>query len=665
MSDVQTNWILKLVDVISAPMKSAMGTTDDMKNVVERTSDALDTMGASARKAAEEALDRHKALSDMVDHEKTRLKGLYEWLNKNADDSYAQEVKFEIDKATENIKRYEGKLAGLEAQLEEIERNPDPNKTKNNWSAIVLGANQAWEVVQKVVDSLSFATDITDLSTNLQRMTDLTGNELDELTAKVHNVSKVYGEDSMDIARAANATSKQMGISYDEALSLIEQGFQKGANLNGDMLDQLKEYAPHMKQAGLSAAEGIALMAKAGKDGILSDKSLDAIKEANLSLREMGQAQVDALQGIGIEVEDLAGKTTWEAVQMISKAMDGATTQAKQLVLADIFKGAGEDAGLGFISGLNNVDLDINNIQSVQEAGEGIKGWLADMESWFADSFGNIAVYGKEFGGVAQLIAGMIPIVQGLTKVTWLQNIATKAATISQTLLNAAFVSSPLGWVALALGAVTAAVVYAWNKFEGFRGVVYGLWETFKQVFSNIKGLFSAVFSPIAETIAAINKGDWAGAAKAAYKLNPISTAKRTYDYIKGGGLTKGVGDAYNRGYGKGVQSFKDDKKPDAATNNGGFPFMPAGATADDGFATLDGIDNSNSGSKKKSRAGSGNSSKDLVIEGTKGGNTITQNLTVNNYFSGIKDKLDVQKIAAEVVQTINANLRDGLIQYG
>ena len=45
-----------------------------------------------------------------------------------------------------------------------------------------------------------------------------------------------------------------------------------------------------------------------------------------------------------------------------------------------------------------------------------------------------------------------------------------------------------------------------------------------------------------------MQNGDWGGAAKAALKLNPVSTAARTFDYISDGGLTKGISDAYNRG---------------------------------------------------------------------------------------------------------------------
>lgn len=87
---------------------------------------------------------------------------------------------------------------------------------------------------------------------------------------------------------------------------------------------------------------------------------------------------------------------------------------------------------------------------------------------------------------------------------------ATWLWTAAQWALNAAFIASPLGWIVIAIGAVVAVVVACWNKFEGFRRVIYGCWETvkefgrvlldaivapFKQVLKGIGGVCSALLS--------------------------------------------------------------------------------------------------------------------------------------------------------------------------
>ena len=67
---------------------------------------------------------------------------------------------------------------------------------------------------------------------------------------------------------------------------------------------------------------------------------------------------------------------------------------------------------------------------------------------------------------------------------------ATIAATVAQWKLNAALIANPVGLVIIAVAALTAAVVIAWNKSETFRGVILGLWNTLKVVGNFIYEVF-------------------------------------------------------------------------------------------------------------------------------------------------------------------------------
>ena len=309
--------------------------------------------------------------------------------------------------------------------------------------------NQTSELFEKLNEKLDFTKDISNTKTALGQM----GVEnIDEMAAKVHKLGKVWKQNDDDIIKSANALTKQLGGSFDSNINILQQGFEKGANLNGDMIDQFKEYAPQIKELGLSASDMMVIMAKAGKDGIFSDKAIDSIKEANLSLKEMGPAQLDALKGIGIGVKDLAGKTSFEAVRMISTAMQGANAQAKQLALTDIFKGAGEDAGMGFILGLGSMDLDPSHLANFKQADEGIKGWISGIESAVADKVGGMMPYLSGIGTAALGISSVIGLIKTLTEVQWLSNLAAAA--------------SPYGWVALAIGAIIAVIVVAINYFD-------------------------------------------------------------------------------------------------------------------------------------------------------------------------------------------------------
>lgn len=679
-TNAQTNWVLGLVEKITGPMKSVMKSTTQTEDAVDKLSASYDKLSDTGKKTATKLIKDHKELAEFIAHTERRIQQNTDAL-KAWDNTHPMRKKLELDveESIKDLKEYKQWLTEIEREMGEVGKEQTTSKLKRNWGDVALAANQAWEVTQKVFDSMRGVADIRDLETSIQRMTDITGNALSAITAKTNNLAKVYREDANSIALAANSTSKQMGISYDAALSLIEKGFQRGANLNHDMLDQLREYGPQMKAAGIDASQGLAIMAKAAKEGVFSDKALDAIKEANLSLREMGQPQVDALKAVGIEVKELAGKTSFEAVQMIAKAMDGATVQAKQKVIADIFRGAGEDAGLSFIMGLGGAIPSLDSLPAVQEAGAGLKGWFADLESTVASGFGNIAVWGQQFGGVAQIVSAAIPVIQTLTKATWFQNAATKAMAVTQGVFNAVLNMSPLGWIATAIGAVTLAVKYCWDNFESFRGFLFSFWETFKTIFNNVKGLFLAVFAPIGDAISAVQEGRWGDAAQAVLQLNPISTAKRTYDYIADGGLTKGVSKAAASGYLKGVQSFRDDNKPKVeppavpGTPAGAMPVLdgkiaPAPGGGGSSKKSSLGLDIVGGGGFGSSSSSSGSSTSLGSITGTGGaisGKTV--HVTQHNHFNlpSIASNMDVRKVAEQILQYINQGFKDAEVSVG
>lgn len=58
-----------------------------------------------------------------------------------------------------------------------------------------------------------------------------------------------------------------------------------------------------------------------------------------------------------------------------------------------------------------------------------------------------------------------------------------------------------LGWIAIAVAAVTAAVMYLWENCRKFREIIYGIWEVCKAVFRKIgtivTGLWTGVIKPV------------------------------------------------------------------------------------------------------------------------------------------------------------------------
>ncbi len=543
MSQEKTTWIFELIDDITKPIKDVLASTRDLDENLKKNTGGVDGLG------------------DSINDLRSKLDGY-----KSSRDSAFR---------TDHIRKYNLLIEKTEEKLEALENLP-PKSHQKNWEDIALGINQTMEVVDKVSNALSFTTEINKLRTDMQRLTGFTGDALDDITSKAYQLGEVFGDDAAQVARAANAMTDQLGGTFESNLALIQQGYEKGANLNGDMLDQLREYAPQLKEAGLNASEGLAIMAQAAEKGVYSDKALDSLKEANLSLREMGAAQQTALQGIGIDATDLADKTVFEQIKLISAKMQGASTQARQLIFADIFKGAGEDAGAGFIEGLASMDLDINKIPSVQESGQGIKEFAAGAKAMFVNAFGGFTEYLAPLSQLGVGLASTIQLMNGLRKSTMLQSFLTKIITpltkgwaIATKLLGGAFrfAMGPVGWIITGIGLVAAGVMYAWENFETFRGAIFGIWEAVKQVFSNIAKFIGKMLKPFFDAIELLKKGSLMEAAGQIGKgiLNMATAPLQFVWSAATGEMTEGVAEAGKEGWEKGIEHHRKEKAAEEA----------------------------------------------------------------------------------------------------
>lgn len=166
-------------------------------------------------------------------------------------------------------------------------------------------------------------------------------------------------------------------------------------------------------------------------------------------------------------------------------------------------------------------------------------------------------------------------VIGGIKKVLDIaQTAATAGLTAAQWALNAAFMASPIGWVALAIGAVIGAVTYCWQKFEGFRMVILGVWEVvkefgrtlldsivkpFKQVLSGIGGVCSAIVSLLKgnfKEAASLAKEGFTDIGEGVLGANPVSVA---YNTLQGGNYSA----AWEKGKQAGRDSWTSSMQPD------------------------------------------------------------------------------------------------------
>lgn len=216
---------------------------------------------------------------------------------------------------------------------------------------IIAGVDLVSEGLQVVRD---LSKEIIQLQGRVSQVTDLQGEELVKASSQVKALADTFNKDVDEIIIAANSAAKGFGTSFGEALSAIETGLLSGADVNGELLDNFREYPAVLNNAGISLEEFVKLSNQQVEGGTYNDKLLDTIKETDLALKELTATQQKALEPLGSEFVDKLSEgirtgaiTSVEAILLIREQSEklGLDLQQTQTITADVFKGAGEDAG--------------------------------------------------------------------------------------------------------------------------------------------------------------------------------------------------------------------------------------------------------------------------------------------------------------------------------
>ena len=256
-----------------------------------------------------------------------------------------------------------GAIGGIQNGFANLSKSSGALTTGLGGIGIALTAFQA---ISEIVGSLIEAARATkELSAQVTNFTQITGDELEAVVATSQAIAVTYGKNVDDIVVAANSASKALGISFAQALDVVEIGFRKGADAQGQFLDGLKEYSVQFRDAGLSAEDFLRVSIASANEGIFSDKGLDAVKEFGLRIQEQTKGSKDALtNAFGEEFtsqlfENInnGSVTSGQAFGLVTDKITetGVAGSQLQTVIADVFGGPGEDIGKDFLITLGDV----------------------------------------------------------------------------------------------------------------------------------------------------------------------------------------------------------------------------------------------------------------------------------------------------------------------
>lgn len=356
----------------------------------------------------------------------------------------------------------------------------------------------------------------------------VTGDSLESIRNDIQATADTYGKDYKETLEAVDVLTSQYGYDTKEALQIINDGFQSGADLNGDMIAKIKQYAPAFHDASIGGKELVGVIQQT-RSGIFSDSGMDLIQMASKKIREMSSKTAGSLDAIGISSKKVqkdleSGATsTFDVIKMVSTKLKEIpqNSQAVGNVLKDVFGKQGANAGLKMIEQLDTMNIDLNKLKETtgeygkkvneqREANEELNGVMSAMFDMSQKGFGSMLANAKLFvtRGIISMLKGIInltnkiidlynesAVFRGLLQliIALIKSFGSITRGVFNVIIDAAKMAGRAmkGLAQIVEGLVT----FSWSKIkEGFATAITGNFtKTLNEGFSDIKKTGSSV----------------------------------------------------------------------------------------------------------------------------------------------------------------------------
>jgi len=325
--------------------------------------------------------------------------------------SWLKEINDQAGKSVKGIAKFKSSLSsteltakslsnsvkGLDLSLQKIEAYESLEielKTKEPDESVYAKMAKNISAVTKVAGELNKVFDFTKTYDKLKDSTkDFVvkhNADLNKVTKDLYRMENVYGDSGESIAAVANSLSKDLGGSFQENLTVIEDGYKRGGNAGGLMLSQLKAFAPQIKSAGYTASEGIALIAQATKKGINPGEMLAGLTKVSSAISGFSDEQVRALKEIGVASSDFQGLSGLDAVKLVNQNLGGKTAEAKNELLQSIFGVKSSEAQALMAEGVSGLSVDLGKMPVKGGFMTSFKTYLAEVKTVISENFGSI-----------------------------------------------------------------------------------------------------------------------------------------------------------------------------------------------------------------------------------------------------------------------------------
>ncbi|MEG2717768.1 MAG: tape measure protein, partial [Eubacterium sp.] len=321
-----------------------------------------------------------------------------------------------------------------------------------------INAEDSTKSIKKLSDGIDgLPTTLDDVVSSAQRITSITGNI----------------EKSTDATIALNNAFLASGSSTEDASRGMQQYIQMLSRGKVDMesWQTLQETMPVALQ---KVAESFGLVGESAQTDLY-----DKLKEGEITFAEFQDKLIELGTGTGMLAE--LARVNSEGIATSFQNLKTAVVKGLEGILQKV------NDTLRSLTGKNIADY--------------INGFKTQLNAFF-DTVGNLAASSipyilnflktleKIAPIAASVLSGIIAYKSAMTIVSiigkvasafsFFANVLGSIGSISGLFAGITAVIGPIGWIALAIGAVTSALVYFWNTNEDFRNFVISAWDNIK-----------------------------------------------------------------------------------------------------------------------------------------------------------------------------------------
>ena len=494
--------LAKAQDYVGEQSKLAAAQVDLLKQALARTEQEFGSTSTEAIQMKTKLADAETAMAELGNEAKQVDTTNLDDIGKKIDTGNLMEAADAIGELGEKVKDIGGEAINMSSEMSDASF-----KVANGAQTMGLSMDDAKQHIRDIsetgIGNFEDVGEAVSIVTN--QMGDLDEKDLNSVTQSAMNLNKIFDSDMDETMRGANSLMQTYGMDGKAAMDLITAGTEQGLDKSHELGDNLAEYAPLMKQNGISAQDYFGMLKNGLESGAYNaDKVNDVIKEMGIRIND-GTARkgLESMGGDWVSMYDKAkkgGKSNAEIMELIQKKIGTLPNETKKAeaestiwgtlaedngnkVMQSLFKTSGAfDKTAGSADKLNKKAQDNNqwqaSLQKMKDALLPIGDTIKDTLQPLLDMVAKIA---KAFEGLPEPAKKFIVVIGGI--MTALTILAPIAAAVGTAI---GIIFSPITLIIAAIGLAIAGVILAIKNWGAIVDWLKGVWEPIAEFFSGL-----------------------------------------------------------------------------------------------------------------------------------------------------------------------------------